>query len=123
MDNLLKAVMIVGVTFLAGCREISLNQHHQEYSSGKIFEAGIDFFPTNKAHLDKIWGPRQTYYYLGSDNKYHYISTQHIRLALESYRYTIPIETKIENTLFRPIFSQGHQRYKKVVFIKESGQK
>jgi hypothetical protein len=101
---------------LAGCREISLAQHHQEYASGKVEQQGMAFFPTTKAHLDKIWGPRQPYYYLGSDATSHYILTQHIRLGLETYRYKIPLETKIENSPFYPTFSQVYHQYKQVRF-------
>jgi len=123
MNKYLKVLIIIGVIFLAECREVSLKQHGKEYSSGKVYQADIAFFTTTKAHLDKIWGPRQEYRYLGSDDKYHYISTQHIGLALESYRYKIPVETKIENTLFWPTFSQEFYKYKKVIFKKEPGKK
>jgi len=94
-----------------------MKEHDAEYDMARPSMAGVPFFSTTKAHLDEVWGPRKALYYMGSDEKYHYIMAVYEKFNKRLYFYTIPAEVKIQNELVKFEMSTEYSKYKKTIFI------
>jgi hypothetical protein len=83
-----------------GCVSQALVQHTRAYDAAAKASPEPFYLATTPAALQGIWGTKQTYYYTGSDDQFHYLLVYYDTYFKHRYAYKIPQSTPLGETPF-----------------------